>query len=87
MKDQLTFRIPRELARALARTARARGVPRSQLVREALAEYLPAQENPSPPGATAWERVRHFAGSLPMDRAAIEADELAARLRRHNWRE
>lgn len=40
MDDQLTFRIPRALARALAREARGRGVPRSLVVREALSRYL-----------------------------------------------
>jgi len=38
--DHLTLRLPRELARALARWARARGVPKSQLAREAVARYL-----------------------------------------------
>jgi len=85
MDDQLTLRIPRNLALALARAARARRVPRSQLVREALAEYLTAPGEAE--AGSVWERVRHFAGSAPLDRAATDADELAARLRRHNWRE
>ena len=38
--NHLTLRIPRELARALARWDRERGVPKSHLVREAVARYL-----------------------------------------------
>lgn len=41
MKDRhLTLRLPEELARALARWARARGQPRSEVVREAVTRYL-----------------------------------------------
>jgi predicted DNA-binding protein len=41
VKDaQVTFRLPRRLARALARRARERGVPKSHLVREVLEAYL-----------------------------------------------
>lgn len=47
MKDShLTLRLPAELARALARKARALGVPKSQMAREAVALYLvPATES------------------------------------------
>jgi hypothetical protein len=45
MKDYLSFRLPTELARALTRWARARRVPKSEVVREAVARYLA----PSPP--------------------------------------
>lgn len=38
--DHLTLRLPRELARALARWARERGVAKSHAVREAVARYL-----------------------------------------------
>src|ERR1044071_7386076 len=45
MKDShLTLRLPAELARMLARKARALGVPRSQMVREAVARYLAGPE-------------------------------------------
>lgn len=41
MKDShLTLRLPADLARALARFARGRGVPKSQVAREAVARYL-----------------------------------------------
>ncbi|MEK7668294.1 MAG: CopG family transcriptional regulator, partial [Gemmatimonadota bacterium] len=41
MKDShLTLRLPADLARALARWARSRRVPKSQLVREAVTRLL-----------------------------------------------
>ena len=49
MKDShLTLRLPAALTRALARLARARGVPKSQVAREAVATYVA-----SPGGGTA----------------------------------
>lgn len=85
-EDQLTLRLPRELARLLARRARDRGLPKSQVVREAIQAYLADQPQTLPPGA-AWERVKHMVGSLEFDEAAIERDELARQIRDHNWRE
>lgn len=40
MKEYLTLRLPTELARALSRWAKTRGVPKSAVVREAVARYL-----------------------------------------------
>jgi predicted transcriptional regulator len=40
MDEHLTLRLPRELARALARWARRRRVPKSQVAREAVAAFL-----------------------------------------------
>ena len=86
MDDQITLRIPRDLARALARRARARGVPKSQVVREALLGYLTAANAEPEPGET-WRRIAHFMGSLQLDHGAIEDDPLARQIRDHNWRE
>lgn len=83
MDTQLTLRLPRDLARALSRRARELGVPKSQLVREALAQYVATQTHPA---GSAWERVAPMVGSLAIDSAAIEADEIARRIRQHNWR-
>lgn len=86
MDDQITLRIPVALARVLTRRAREQGVPKSQVVREALRGYLeaaaPAGSQPDPRGA-----LEHFRGAAPLDRAAIEADALARQMRAHNWRE
>jgi len=38
--DHLTLRLPKDLARALARWARDRGLPKSHVVREAVAYYV-----------------------------------------------
>ena len=84
-EDQLTLRLPKDLARLLARRARERRLPKSQVVREAIQAYL-ASEQPPPPGG-AWQRVAHLVGSMPLDHQAIERDELARQIRDHNWRE
>ena len=39
-ESHLTLRLPTELARALARWAKARGLPKSQVARDAVAQYL-----------------------------------------------
>lgn len=82
MNDQLTFRIPRDLARALARRAKERGIPRSQVVREALARYV-AGEPVDPDREELWRRVQPFIGSIAIDEAAVEADEIARQIYRN----
>ncbi len=65
MKDYLTLRLPTELARALTRWARTRHVPKSVIVREAVARYLAP---PAPEGPTRRVTGRELAdllGSLP----------------------
>lgn len=84
MPDQTSFRLPRDLLRALNRAARERGVPKSQLVREALQAYL---VGPTAPAGEAWERVSHLVGSVALDHSALERDQIARQLRTHNWRE
>lgn len=86
MEEQVTFRLPREVARLLARRARERGVPKSRLVREALTAYLagPAAET-SPMGVR--QRIAPFLGAVILDRASLERDALARQIRRRNWRD
>lgn len=84
MDDQLTFRLPPELAKALAHKARERRVPRATLVREAIAAYLAAPEVANPVGPA--ERLAPFVGVVRLDRARLERDELARRIRDGNWR-
>lgn len=84
MKDShLTLRLPAELARALARLARGRGVAKSQVAREAVASYLAPATSLEGPGASRvtarqlaarWPGVPHLtpeeAGELAADLAA-----------------
>ncbi|MGH7614285.1 MAG: CopG family transcriptional regulator [Gemmatimonadales bacterium] len=81
----MTFRIPRELSRALNRSARERGVPKSQLVREALREYLVVEPSPEP--GEVWRRIAKYKGIAALDHAAIDADPIARQIREHNWRD
>lgn len=84
--DQITFRIPSDLARALARQARERGVPKSQLVREAVRSYLTASGGDREQAALR-ERLRAYRGVVRLDRMAVEADPTARQISEHNWRE
>jgi len=49
MKDYLTLRLPAELARALTRWARSRRLPKSVVVRDAVARYLAPTVPPEVP--------------------------------------
>jgi metal-responsive CopG/Arc/MetJ family transcriptional regulator len=85
MKDeQITLRLPTQLARQVTRRARERGIPTSQIVREALEAYFATA---STDVASAWERVQAMIGSVALDHAAIERDGLASQVRANNWRE
>lgn len=60
--DALTLRLSPDLARALRRLAKLKGVPKSQVVREAVAEYV----SPSGPTPAAQEiSARALALSWP----------------------
>jgi hypothetical protein len=78
MKSHLTLRLPPELARALARHARTRGVPKSAIVREAVAQYLGPAAPPAgrPAGVTGRELAERWR-TMP-HLTAREADEFAA---------
>ena len=85
MKDShLTLRLPADLARALARWARSRRVPKSQLVREAVTRYLAPSTAPAarPPQVTARTFAEHWAALprlTPEEAGNLEADIAAAR--------
>ncbi len=85
MDAQITLRLPTKLARELARRAKARGVPKSQLVREAVARYVAEPEGPT--AEQIRERTRHFIGSLHLDHDAMMADPIARQMYEHNVRE
>jgi hypothetical protein len=85
MDSQLTLRIPADLARLLASRARAKGVKRSQLVREALQAYFSVQPAEAP-ASSVRERIGSYVGAVSLDHAALERDALTRQLRAHNWR-
>jgi len=85
MKDtHLTLRLSADLARALARFARGRGVPKSQIAREAVARYLAPTSAPveRPRGISAAalaERWRALPRLTAEEALALETDIASAR--------
>lgn len=86
MDAQLTLRVPADLAKRLAARARQTGVKRSQVVREALQAFL-ASGVEAPRTTSVRERLEPYIGAVSLDAAALERDDLARRVRSHNWRE
>ncbi len=84
MADQTSFRLPDTLARALARAAETRGIPKSQVVREALEQYL-AEGEPLPTGQVR-ERSAPYLGALKLDECRAVTDPSARLIRERNWR-
>lgn len=82
--SQTSFRLPQNLLRALTRAAHDRKVPKSQIVREAIEQYL-AQPEPVQPIMTVRERSAPYVGAVRLDRAT--SDAVASRIRAHNWRD
>lgn len=82
MKDKhLTLRIPGDLARALARTARERGVPKSQVAREAVGRYLSSPAPVDPAGLVTARELAARWPSLPRltpEEAGALGDDIAA---------
>lgn len=83
-ESHLTLRLSADLARALARFARGRGVPKSQVAREAVARYLaPAAEpatRPAPVSARAVAaRWRALPRLTPQEAGDLESDIQVAR--------
>ena len=85
MKDShLTLRLSADLARALARFARGRGVPKSQVAREAVARYLapstaPVERARGIPAAALAERWKALPRLTAEEARALEADIMSAR--------
>ena len=86
MDAQLTLRVPADLAKRLAARAKQAGVKRSQVVREALHAFL-AVGVETPRSTSVHERLEPYIGAVSLDGPSLERDELARRLRSHNWRE
>jgi predicted transcriptional regulator len=86
MASQTSIRLTPEMLRALSKLARQRGVPKSQLVREAIEQYLATE----PAGNAALpmsvrERSAPYIGSIRLSKRD-ELDDVSARMRRQNWR-
>ena len=87
MASQTSFRLPPEMLRELSKLARQRGVPKSQLVREALEQYLAG----APSGSVAQpmsvrERSAPYIGAIRLPESSAD-DEVSVRIRRNNWRD
>ena len=84
MKDYLTLRLPAELARALTRWARTRHLPKSAVVREAVARYLAPTAPPEGAArritgrglAVRWAAMPHL---TPQEAQDLATDIAAAR--------
>ena len=86
MDNQTSFRLPQLMLRALDRLAKQRGVPKSQLVREALEQYLLSPNSGHEQHAmTVRERSAPYIGSISLSEAS--ANEISVRIRDNNWRE
>jgi hypothetical protein len=86
MADQTSFRLPPEMLLELARVARQRGVPKSQLVREALERYLANPAAADSPTLPVSIRSAPFIGAVNLSGPG-DAEAIADRVRRRNWRE
>ena len=84
MDDQTSFRLPREMLGELGRLAKERGVPRSQLVREALELYLSSPVTEAPV-LTVRDRSAPYIGTIDLTGPG-DAESVADRVRRRNWR-
>ena len=85
MPEQTSLRLPADLARRLDKRARSLGVPKSQIVRDALLQYLAEPVDTRPP-MTVRERSAPYVGALRLDQKKIKADPTARMIRQRNWR-
>lgn len=86
MDAQASFRLPREMLRALGRIARQRGIPKSQLVREALELYLAKPSSDDAMALSVRIRSAPYIGSINLSGPG-DAESIADRVRRRNWRD
>jgi hypothetical protein len=87
MASQTSFRLPTDLSRALARLAKQRGVPKSQLVREALERYLATSGSEPAAPLSVRERSAPYVGMIRLPAEVPAEDSVAVRIRQHNWRD
>jgi predicted transcriptional regulator len=78
METTLTIRLSKKQRDALNRRARAEGRSASAVIRDLLERETT--------GGFDFERVRHLAGSVRIDRKKMKTDAWAEYIRRMNWR-
>ena len=86
MPEQTSFRLPGEMLREIERVAKERGIPKSQLVREALERYLAKPVAGASPVLSVQDRTAPYIGSINLSGPG-DAEAIADRVRRRNWRE
>jgi hypothetical protein len=70
----------------IERAAKERGIRKSQLVREALEQYLAGPTSEAAPGLSVRDRTAPYIGSINLSGPG-DAEAIADRVRRRNWRE
>lgn len=78
MDTTLTIRLPKAQREALRRRAKAEKKTESALLREMIDRETERGFD--------FDRVRHLAGSVRIDRKKISRQSWAAEIRRNNWR-
>lgn len=86
MVQQTSFRLPGEMLREIERVAKERGIPKSQLVREALERYLAKPAAGASTVLSVQDRTAPYIGSINLSGPG-DAEAIADRVRRRNWRE
>ena len=86
MSYQTSFRLPPEMLREVERVARQRGIRKSQLVREALEQFLAGPTSEASPGLSVRDRSAPYIGSINLSGPG-DAEAIADRVRRRNWRD
>ena len=85
MAGQTSFRLPQNMLRALNKLARQRGVPKSQVVREAIEQYLAGSSTNQTKAMSVRERSAPYIGSITLSGSQAN-DDVSVRIREHNWR-
>jgi hypothetical protein len=70
----------------IERAAKERGIRKSQLVREALEQYLAGPTGDAPVGLSVRDRIAPYIGSINLSGPG-DAEAIADRVRRRNWRD
>ena len=87
MAGQTSFRLPQDMLRELSKLARQRGVPKSQLVREALEQYLAGTSSAQvAQPMSVRERSAPYIGAIRLPKGSGD-EEISVRIRRNNWRD